>query len=44
MDEYVQRLKQKNENIPVLFLETSVLPPLSWGIFPSAGHTILKEK
>lgn len=38
MDVDVQRLKQKNENIPVLFQEMIVLP-LPWGVFPSAGHS-----
>lgn len=37
MDVDVQRLKQKNENIPVLFQEIIALP-LPWGVFLSAGH------
>lgn len=37
MDVDVQRLKQKNENIPVPFQEMIVLA-LPWGVFLSAGH------
>lgn len=42
MDVNVQRLKQKNENIPVPFQEMIVLP-LPWGVFLIALKAAISE-